>query len=152
MKTCQNKIYHIYNRGNRKDLICLEGEDFDFLVKVINESFNRIFFDVISICVMPNHFHLLVSQTQKSEIWRGMHRIGTLYPKYFNKKYGLTGHLFEDSYKCKQVGDFIYFRKIVDYIRENPRDLIFFSRENFRLYENLFLQDYYNILLTYPDE
>ncbi len=81
-----------------------------------------------------------------------MHRIGTRHAKYINKKYGLTGHLFEDSYKCKKVEDFPYFRKIVNYIRANPKELRDGPNATFRLQENKFLQDYYKILLSSLDK
>jgi len=152
MEIFNGKICHIYNRGNRKDLICFEDEDYDYLLSLINSSFNSRYFDVISVCIMPNHFHLLVSQVYSRPIWQSMHKIGTRHAKYINKKYGLTGHLFEDSYKCKKVEDFPYFRKIVNYIRANPKELRDGPNATFRLQENKFLQDYYKILLSSLDK
>jgi len=150
--TKQHKICHIYNRGNRKELICLEQVDYDVLFNLIQRSFDQYNFDIISICIMPNHFHLLVVQTGRISISKPMHNIGTKYPQYINKKYELSGHLFQDSYKCKEVSDFIYFRKIVDYIHKNPNKVRVGGDISYRLYENKFLQDYYNVLLTYWNE
>ncbi|HHX99744.1 TPA: hypothetical protein GX533_03685 [Candidatus Dojkabacteria bacterium] len=152
MEVFKGRICHIYNRGNRKDLICFDKDDYDSLLNLINRSFNSLYFDVISVCIMPNHYHLLVSQIHNKPIWQSMHRIGTLHAKYINKKYGLTGHLFEDSYKCKEIKDCTYFKKIVNYIRDNPNELKDRADVSFRLQENKFLQDYYIIHLSSIDD
>ncbi|MBI3335038.1 MAG: transposase [Candidatus Portnoybacteria bacterium] len=58
---------------------------------------------IMADCLKPNHFHLLLQETQKDGISRFMHKLGTGYTKYFNKKYERVGGLFQGTYKAVQV-------------------------------------------------
>src|SRR3989338_4050705 len=43
--------------------------------------------DFIAYCLMPNHFHLQVKQTEAEDIDRFMNSLMTRYSMYFNRKY-----------------------------------------------------------------
>lgn len=55
---------------------------------------------IISFCLMPNHFHLTLKQVVENGITDFMHRIGTAFTKYFNLRQRRTGRLFEGSFKA----------------------------------------------------
>lgn len=152
MKPKINTIYHLYNRGNRKSAICLDPYDRNYLSYLIHHYFNNKYFDLIIFCIMPNHFHILVVQKTDSSISKAMHGIGTRYPNYFNRKYKLTGHLFQDSYKHRTIDNFIYFRQIIKYIKNNPSKLSKKTRKITRVRKNKTLIDYYNMYLTYKND
>lgn len=70
---------------------------------------------------MPNHFHLLVNTGSKpGELSKFMHRLMTSYTKYFNKRYGLVGHLFQGNYKSRYVTKERGVKMVSEYIRGNP--------------------------------
>lgn len=53
-------IYHIYNQGNNRQQIFFTNENYTyFLGKVRNNILP--FTDILAWCLMPNHFHLMVS-------------------------------------------------------------------------------------------
>ncbi|MHC1716475.1 MAG: transposase [Candidatus Dojkabacteria bacterium] len=133
----QNKIYHIYNRGNRKGSICLDKDDYDMLRRLINQYISNRNFNLICLCIMPNHYHLLLSQTGEVTIGKAMQIISCKYTKYFNKKYNLVGHLFQGPYKYKGIKDLGYFKWIIKYIGNNPKDLNVFARKKYtRFFKN----------------
>jgi REP element-mobilizing transposase RayT len=43
-----------------------------------------------------------------------------LYAKYFNKKYGRKGQLFEGRYRPKVIKDQKYMMQLIRYLMENP--------------------------------
>ena len=55
----EGHLYHIYNRGINSDLIFLEEKNYDFFLKRLNEYLLPHIY-LISYCLMPNHFHLIV--------------------------------------------------------------------------------------------
>jgi len=62
----EGHIYHIYNRGNNRQLIFFNNENYRyFLHKVKFEILPLI--DILAYCLMPNHFHFLV-QVKELEI------------------------------------------------------------------------------------
>lgn len=138
-------IYHIYNRGNHKELICFDLDDYAELYGLIQRYFGSKYFDLISFCIMPNHFHLLVIQKAGYKISKSMHMITYKHAKYINKKYGFKGHLFQGFYKYRTVLSSTYFNKLVQYIRDNPKELTVGSL--FIQEQNDYLISYYNIIL-----
>jgi REP-associated tyrosine transposase len=76
-------------------------------------------FYLYAYCFMPNHIHLLVER-REDEIGRVMHRLLTGYSRYFNKKQGRTGHLFQKRYKAILCQTDQYLAELVRYIHLNP--------------------------------
>jgi len=149
-----NEYYHIYNRGNGKNDIFLDSEDYERFTKILyiyNSENNFKFRDLITNqkidafdfergntllnisawVLMPNHFHLLVN-SHRSDLWEEnynaiteyMRKVSTSYAMYFNKKYKRSGSLFEGKFKSKHIGEENYFNYIFAYIHLNPIKLI----------------------------
>jgi putative transposase len=118
-----NTFYHIYNRGNRKNNIFLQTEDYEKFISLM-EAFivvNKYGLLVYCYCLMPNHYHILLdSGSCPSEITSFMHSFMTSYAMYFNRKYDFVGRLFQSSYKAKRIHSLSHFNKIVKYISQNP--------------------------------
>lgn len=148
------EYYHIYNRGNNKQKIFLDEEDyrhFEKLLYVCNSRFNFSFknsivsqkidafsFDrdvpivsVLSWVLMPNHFHILLC-SDRDDLWEEnynpiteyMRKISTAYVMYFNKKHKRSGTIFQGKFKSKHIGEENYFNYIFSYIYLNPIKLI----------------------------
>lgn len=116
-------LYHLYNRGNRKCPICFDKEDFDYLLKLIRVNITNRHYDLLSMCIMPNHYHILLAQTGEKSIGSAMQVIACKYTRYFNKRYCYVGHLFQGSYKYKPVKGLLYFNWLARYIRSNPLEI-----------------------------
>lgn len=76
-------------------------------------------------CIMPNHYHLLLSPATKDGISWFMKKLNIGYAKYFNKKYNRTGTLFEGRYKSIIVDNEAHFIHLPYYVHLNPLDLFF---------------------------
>ncbi len=135
--------YHIYNRGNSKQTIFHDQEDYFRFIKLLFLSNGKNNFkihlidnniydfdrgeqivDIGAYCLMPNHFHLLVKQTSDEGISKFMQKISTGYSMYYNKKYKRTGGLFEGKFKSKHAGKDNYLKYLFSYIHLNPIKLI----------------------------
>ena len=77
-----------------------------------------------------------------------MRDLGRSYTVYMNKKYGLVGHLFQGPYQKRVVKNYIYYRVLVEYIKQNPKKLEKFDGGIFLLEENKGLIEYYDLLLS----
>jgi putative transposase len=57
-------VYHIYNRGNQHQLIFfIEANYLLFLRKIREHLLPHS--DILSWCLMPNHFHLMICAKEK---------------------------------------------------------------------------------------
>ena len=78
---------------------------------------------LVAFCLMPNHFHFLVKQTEINTIDRFMNSLCTRYSMYFNKKYHRVGPLFQGLYKAVYVHSDEQLLYLTRYIHRNPVDL-----------------------------
>lgn len=80
---------------------------------------------IMADCLMPNHYHLLVEEIQERGISRFMHKQGTGFVGYINKKYGRTGRLFQGPFKAVSVENDAQLKYLLIYINViNPGQLI----------------------------
>ncbi len=77
-------------------------------------------FKLLSYCLMPNHFHFLVKQTEAMTIDCFMQSFCTRYSLYFNRKYRRVGPLFQGLYKAVRVKTDEQFLHLSRYIHRNP--------------------------------
>ncbi len=133
MHFVSNEIYHIYNRGNQKQEIFKSRENYlNFLEKVKTNIASRC--EILAWCLMPNHFHILVSTTEIScdtlakavipiqYLSEGIRLLLSSYTKGFNRANELTGNLFQQKTKAKMVSNKTenYSRTAFHYIHQNP--------------------------------
>jgi len=88
------------------------------------EGPRELLVEIMTWCLMPNHFHLFVRQLIDNGITQFMHKIGTGYTIYFNTKTERSGSLFQGTFKAIRVSDDDYFSYLPFYIHSNPLDLI----------------------------
>lgn len=143
----QGEFYHIYNRGNTKQRIFNDKQDYLYFIDLLyifnteenlnlsklkrNKSFAlyeiNIETKLVSIgayCLMPNHFHILITEKFEGGISKFMQKVSTSYAMYYNKKYKRTGGLFEGKFKSEYVGNDRYLKYLFSYIHLNPIKLI----------------------------
>ncbi|MFT7506923.1 MAG: putative transposase [Acidimicrobiales bacterium] len=74
-------------------------------------------------CLMPNHYHLLLSPLVDDGITKFMHKVGMGYSKYFNEKNERTGVLWQGKYKSINITTDAQLNYIPYYINLNALDL-----------------------------
>ena len=114
-----HNYYHIYNRGNNRQKIFFEEDNYYFLLRRIRENIID-FSDVLAYCLMPNHYHLLVKIIDEEGFIKGIKKTFISYTKAINKRYNRSGHLFEGRYQYKFVPEDNYLLHLSRYIHLNP--------------------------------
>lgn len=139
------EYYHVYNRGNSKQKIFHDTEDYfrfmsmmyacnsinNFRIFTLAKNESPYDFErgcqIISIgayCLMPNHFHILITQNDEKGISKFMQKLSTAYSMYYNKKYKRTGGLFEGKFKSEHLSNDRYLKYLFSYVHLNPIKLI----------------------------
>jgi putative transposase len=83
----------------------------------------KLLVKINAFCLMPNHYHLLLTPAAENGVALFMKKINGGYVKYFNNKYKRKGTLFEGKYKRILVKDESHFIHLPYYIHLNPLDL-----------------------------
>ena len=81
------------------------------------------FVELVAFCLMPNHYHLLVRESEEGGIAKYMQRVIGGYTKYFNTKYDASGHVFQDRFRTVHVKDDRQLLYLSAYIHRNPHSL-----------------------------
>jgi REP element-mobilizing transposase RayT len=140
------EFYHLYNRGVEKRVIYKDLQDYSRFTELLYVSNttestdirnikrrNKSIFDwkpekplvaIGAYCLMPNHFHILLTPLQDEGVSIFMRKMCTSYSMYFNKKYERSGTLFEGKFKAKHVESDEYLKYLFSYIHLNPVKLI----------------------------
>lgn len=162
-------MYHVYNRGVERRSIFLDERDYavflSFLKYALLSNAERSAndavdpslisdavqfnlrrlglegrLDLVSYCLMPNHFHLLFYQHDKDAITALMRSVATGYVMYFNRRYEREGRLFQGTYKAVHVDTEAYWTHISRYVHLNPidigRDFKTYEYSSYKYYED----------------
>jgi REP element-mobilizing transposase RayT len=116
----EGQYYHIYNRGAFRETIFVELRMYDMFLNYLHQSAAACGISVIAVCLMPNHFHLLVQVERGGNIPAFMHRLCWSYSRRINSILRRSGTIFQGRYRVKHVPDEAYFRQLCKYIHRNP--------------------------------
>ncbi len=75
--------------------------------------------EIICYCFNPNHYHFILRQLQEKGVEMFMHRLGTSYTMYFNKKNNRSGSLFQGRYKSIHIDSNEYLLHLSVYVNSN---------------------------------
>ena len=141
----QGSIVHIYNRGNNRENIFHDEQDYRaFLFRLgltlgfgekellahplTSVPYSRIritdskkgCFKLYAFSLMKNHFHILIEQCSDVSISKLILKAFTSYAKYVNKKYSRVGHIFQDQFKSVLIESDSQLMWTSSYIHMNP--------------------------------
>lgn len=112
-------IYHITTRGNHRNDIFRDGQDYLVYLTILKEALEKYDGILYCYCLMTNHVHLII-ETSDVVISEIMRRINLFYTKYFNNKYNLIGHLFQGRYFSELIDKDEYILQASRYVHLNP--------------------------------
>lgn len=143
-----NHFYHVFNRGAGRQLTFKTKRDYERTITtldyyryekpslrlaralVLNKEETESFFkslkkqpklaEIISFCLMPNHFHLLLQQRIKNGIPKFLSNFGNSYTRYFNTKRKRVGPLFQGIFKAVRIETDEQLIHVSRYIHLNP--------------------------------
>ncbi len=137
------ELYHLLNRGVEKRIVFSDEEDHVRFVHDLyafndrndvnpNHRFKLLpsgearepLVSIHAFSLMPNHYHMLVSEIIAGGISTFMRKLNMGYAKYFNEKYERSGVLWQGTFRKKQIQRDAHFLHIPFYIHLNPLDLV----------------------------
>ena len=115
-----DSYFHVYNRGvNHAPIFFGERHYQNFLDRIKKTLRQTECVNVVTYCLMPNHFHLILYQRKESGLSKFMSNVCNGYVKAINLEQDRTGHLFEGKYKLKLIDDNGYLLHLSRYIHLN---------------------------------
>ncbi|WP_252183307.1 transposase [Rossellomorea vietnamensis] len=140
-------FYHIVTRGNRRDPLFQDERDVKAFLSILTKVHEKTSFEIASFCLMNNHYHLHM-RSSKTDMSSVMAMINRRYSSYYNTRYNLTGHAYEERFYSDKVPGVINNIHLSHYIHMNPlrANMVSDPAE----YSWSSYQYFHNLALTYP--
>lgn len=109
------------SRGDRRRVVFKDDRDREMFLQTLGQCCRRTGWQVHALCLMPNHFHLVI-ETPQANLVEGMKWLLGVYTGRFNRRHKLFGHVFSGRYKSLVVdgSGTGYFKTVCDYVHLNP--------------------------------
>jgi len=113
-------IYHIISRGNNREWVFNEAEDFERYLDICRRYKEKFGFKLYHWVLMSNHVHLILETPEESSLSKIMQGMNLAYTIWFNRKSGKVGHLWQDRFKSTVVERDSYLLECGRYVERNP--------------------------------
>ena len=115
-------IYRVLNRGNGRMRLFHKAEDYDAFERVLAEGLEHYPVDLLTYCLMPNHWHLVLLPRNDTSLGRLMRWVGVTHVRRHQEHYNRrgAGHLYQGRYKSFPVAEDSYFLTLCRYVEANP--------------------------------
>jgi REP element-mobilizing transposase RayT len=115
----ENGVYHATARGVDRLTIFRDDIDREKFLELVQKVVVERGWSCLGYCLMDNHFHLLI-RTPVPDLAAGMQYINGQYARWFNKRWGRTGHLFQGRYHHQTIETDEHLLEVARYIPLNP--------------------------------
>lgn len=96
--------------------------DYEAFERVLSEGMDRYPVELLTYCIMPNHWHLVVRPRTDVALGRWMGWVGVTHVRRHHEHYHRRGggHLYQGRFKSFPVADDEYFLTLCRYVEANP--------------------------------
>src|SRR5687767_2963377 len=92
--------YHVINRGNQRARIFHCEDDYRYFVLAMCKTQEKLALEIFSVCLMPNHVHLVVRPGADGDLSHWMRRLMTTHVRWHHQRYETSGRLWQERFKA----------------------------------------------------
>jgi putative transposase len=114
-------VYHVLNRGNGRMRLFRKPGDYEAFEKVLAEGIERYAVELLTYCIMPTHFHLVVRPKTDKALGQWMGWVGVTHVRRHHERYHSRGggHLYQSRFKSFPVSEDEHFLMLGRYVEAN---------------------------------
>ena len=113
-------IFHILTRGNNRQWIFKDKEDFQTYKEILKALKEEQPFKLYHYCLMSNHIHLIIEANKRTDLSKLVKRLNLFYYNHYKKKYGYNGHFWQGRFKSLLIEKEDYLLACGLYVERNP--------------------------------
>jgi putative transposase len=115
-------VYHVLNRANARMTIFAKDGDYDAFQRTLCEAVARFKMRLLSYCVMPNHWHLVVWPRADGDLSRFVGWLTLTHTQRWHAHRGSvgTGHVYQGRFRSFLVQDDDHLLTVCRYVERNP--------------------------------
>lgn len=114
-------VYHVLNRANARRPIFKKEQDYRAFERVLIEVKERVAMRILSFCLMPNHWHLVVWPQHDGDLSEFMRLLTLTHTQrwHAHRRSAGTGHLYQGRFKSFIVQTDPYLVTVCRYVERN---------------------------------
>ena len=114
-------IYHVLNRAVGRSVLFKKDADFEAFENVVEQTHARTGIRILSYCVMPNHWHLLLWPREDGELSEVMRWLTVTHTQRWHVQHGTsgTGPVYQGRFKSFPVQSDEHFLAVARYVEQN---------------------------------
>ncbi len=114
-------IFHVLNRAARRGRLFEGPDDYDAFIRVLEKAHAERQVATFAYCVMPNHWHLVVSADKARELSTFMHLLTTTHSRRWCVAHDVAGEgaVYQGRFKAIPVQHDAHFLWVCRYVERN---------------------------------
>jgi|ERR1017187_8049423 putative transposase len=115
-------VYHVLNRGVGRSTLFEKATDYDAFVRVLAQAQDWQPMRLLSYCLMPNHWHLVLWPKKDGELSEFMRWLTVTHTQRWHAKFHTqgTGPLYQGRFKSFPIAEDEHFLTVLRYVERNP--------------------------------
>jgi len=113
-------LYYVTSYGDHGKVLFKDATDYQAYLELLKRYKTQYDFKLFSYLLAPDHIALCVELKKGITISAIMHNLHSMYTKYYNKRYGKKGHLFQSRFKSNLIEKEPYLLALTRYIHLVP--------------------------------
>ncbi len=119
-EAAEGEFYHVFNRGALRTSLFYSTPMYHLFITMMHHFAESCGITLVAVCLMPNHFHMLIRVGKDGKVDRFMRLLCGGYSRRVNGILRRTGTIYEGRFHIKHVSTDNYFRCLCKYIHLNP--------------------------------
>ena len=115
------EYYHIINRGSVRERIFYAAVDYQIFITLLAQAVDRFDLPLLSYCVMPNHWHMVVKPKDIAQLSKSMHWLtathGVRWCRMHERKG--PGPIYQGRFKAIPVEAGLHLLRACRYVERN---------------------------------
>lgn len=123
-------VFHVLNRGAKKSQLFDDSHDYAAFEQLLRRALRRCDIALYAYCLMPNHWHFVVSPRRDGELSRFMHWLTTTHAMRRNVSRGDIGlgAVYQARFKAFPLSTDTSFLRVCRYVERNPLRAVLVGR------------------------
>ena len=115
-------VYHVLNRANGRVQIFHTDADYKHFESLLLEGVGLVGMRILSYCIMPNHWHLVLYPRNDGDMSEFMRWVTTTHVRQRRTKTKSVGegHLYQGTYKSFPIETDHHLTTVIRYVEQNP--------------------------------
>jgi len=111
--------YHVLNRGNAGATVFHDHADYQLFLRLASRATERTPLHIFGYCIMPTHFHFVVSPAENDGLARWMHWLATTFAHRYHRRHTSYGRIWQGRFKVFPIQDDAHLTTVLRYVERN---------------------------------